>query len=377
MKDIIKQINQAGQSLWYDNIERKLVRDGTLAGMIERGEIRGITSNPSIFNKAISQSSEYDQDIRALSSQDLTREQIYERLAVQDIQDAADLFGPLYEMSSGGDGYVSLEVDPYLANKADETVSEAIKLWKLVDRPNLMVKIPATLECLPAISAVIAEGINVNVTLIFGLERYQKVMDAYLKGLEDRSAKGHPLGRIASVASFFISRIDTKVDHKLDLLLESSSPDEREEIQRLRGKAALASGRLAYELFQVNFSEASDRFGQLAARGARPQRALWASTSTKNPVYPDTYYVDGLVGPGTVNTVPPSTLQAFFDHGEAALSLTKDLEASREIFRNLAQLGIDMDQVAAELEREGVQAFADAYTSLLDSLEKRMEDFRE
>lgn len=373
---IIKEINQAGQSLWYDNIERRLLRDGSLAGMIERGEIRGITSNPSIFNKAISQSSDYDQDIEILSGQGLTREQAYEKLAVQDIQDAADLFVPLYEMSKGGDGYVSLEVNPYLAHDTAKTVAEAIKLWKLVDRPNLMVKIPATLEGLPAISQVIAEGINVNVTLIFGLNRYQKVMDAYLTGLEERSARSDSLVGIASVASFFISRIDTKIDRKLGEMLDGVSSEKHGEIQQLLGKAALASGKLAYELFQDNFSGGADRFGKLAALGARPQRALWASTSTKNPAYPDTIYVDGLVGPGTVNTVPPHTLQAFFDHGKTDLTLKLNLEGSHKVFEDLAQMGIDMNQVAHELEQEGVKAFSDAYTSLLDSLEIRMEDFR-
>ena len=319
MKEIIEQINQVGQSLWYDNIERKLLRDGTLAGMIERGEIRGITSNPSIFNKAISQSSEYDLDIKAFTDQGLSREETYERLAIQDIQTAADLFGPLYEMSARGDGYVSLEVDPFLANQTAKTVTEAKRLWKMVDRPNLMVKIPATLEGLPAISEVIAEGINVNVTLIFGLERYQKVMDAYLTGLEERSVKGKSLTEIASVASFFISRIDSKVDKMLEDMLEGSPAGNAEDVNLLFGKPALASGKLAYELYQQIFSENSTRYRELIASGANPQRALWASTSTKNPAYPDTCYVDKLVGPGTVNTVPPNTLQAFLNHGSFML----------------------------------------------------------
>lgn len=376
MKEIISQINQLGQSLWYDNIERKLLRDGSLAGMVERGEIRGITSNPSIFNKAISQSSEYDQDIQVLTAQGLSREETYESLAIQDIQDAADLFGLLYEQTAGGDGYVSLEVDPTLANQTSETLSEAKKLWKLVDRPNLMVKIPATQEGLPAITEAIAAGINVNVTLIFGLDRYQEVMNAYLSGLEKRAAAGKSIAGIASVASFFISRIDTKVDNRLENLLEINSTGKNAEVKDLTGQAALASGKLAYELYQQYFGKAADRYRELAAQGANPQRALWASTSTKNPAFPDTYYVDGLIGPGTVNTVPPKTLEAFLDHGKAELSIVQGRDASREIFRKLKELGIDMPQVADELEREGVQAFADAYTSLLDSLEKRMNDFK-
>lgn len=376
MEEIINQVNKIGQSLWYDNIERKLVRDGSLAGMIERGEIRGITSNPSIFNKAISQSSEYDRDIQELTEQGLSREDIYERLAIQDIQDAADLFRPLYDQTNGADGYVSLEVDPYLANQSTETISEAQKLWKRVDRPNLMVKIPATLEGLPAITETIAAGINVNVTLIFSLARYQEVIDAYLTGLENRTAEGLSITKIASVASFFISRIDTKVDQRLENLLESGLAEQGVEIKKLFGKAALASGKLAFEIYMQNFVESADRFQQLAAVGGRPQRALWASTSTKNPAYPDTLYADGLVGPGTVNTLPPSTLQAFLDHGKTELSITQDLEVSREQFEKLAGLGIDMKQVTDELEMEGVKAFADAYSSLLGSIEKRMNDFK-
>jgi transaldolase len=376
MLKLIDQINQIGQSLWYDNIERKLLQDGTLAGMVERGEIRGITSNPSIFNKAISQSSEYDQDIRDLTIQGFSREETYERLAIADIQAAADLFAPLYQETNGGDGYVSLEVDPTLANQTDKTISEAIKLWGLVDRPNLMVKIPATIEGLPAIKAAIAEGINVNVTLIFGLDRYQKVIEAYLEGLEERATKGKSLSEIASVASFFISRIDSKVDKYLEKIIDKGATEEGDEIKTLFGKAAIASGKLAFQLYEQNFGKTADRYQDLAALGANPQRALWASTSTKNPAYPDTYYVDGLVGPGTVNTVPPKTLEAFLDHGKADLSITEELEEAREVVAKLDGVGIELEEVAIELENEGVQAFSDAYASLLDSIEARMDEFR-
>ena len=376
MKAIIEQINQVGQSLWYDNIERKLLQDGTLAGMIERGEIRGITSNPSIFNKAISQSSTYDADIIKYTEQGFSREEAFEKLAVEDIQAASDLFRQLYDESAGGDGYVSLEVDPFLANQTEETVSEAKKLWKLVDRPNLMVKIPATLEGLPAITEAIAAGINVNVTLIFSLDRYQQVMEAYLAGLERRMAEDKPLAGIASVASFFLSRIDTKVDQVLANIEENNPSEQSKDVEELLGKAALASGKLAYERYQQTFGESAERYQALAAAGANPQRVLWASTSTKNPSYPDTYYVDNLVGSGTVNTIPPKTLQAFLDHGKAEESISQGLEASREVFVKLADLGVDLREITDELEQEGVRAFADAYSSLLDSLEKRMEDFR-
>ena len=376
MTEIIKRINQIGQSLWYDNIERKLLRNGSLAGMVERGEIRGITSNPSIFNKAISKSTDYEQDIRSLTAEGFSREEVYEKLAVQDIQDAADLFTGLYKESAGADGYVSLEVDPTLANQTEETISEAKRLWKLVDRPNLMVKIPGTVEGLPAVTEAIAAGINVNVTLIFSLERYQEVMDAYLAGLEKRAASGKSIAEIASVASFFISRIDTKVDQHLEVLLEASTPPEEGEIREYLGKAAIASGKLAYELYQENFGNQSSRFQALANQGANPQRALWASTSTKNPAYPDTYYVDNLVGPGTVNTVPPQTLLAYLDHGKAEISIDRDLGYSKQVFSGLAGLGIDLHRVTDELEREGVKAFAEAFSSLLDSVQQRMEDFQ-
>ena len=376
MLKLIEQINQIGQSLWYDNIERKLLQDGTLAGLVARGEIRGITSNPSIFNKAITQSADYDQAIHELTLRGSSREDIYENLAVRDIQSASDLFAPLYKETGGADGYVSLEVDPTLARKTGETISEAIKIWGLVDRPNLMVKIPATLEGLPAITAAIAEGINVNVTLIFGLDRYQKVIDAYLAGLEERAARGKTLSSIASVASFFISRIDSKVDQQLEILSEDGPAEQREMVKGLLGKAALASGKLAFELYQENFSPSAPRYQALADQGANPQRALWASTSTKNPAYPDTYYVDGLVGPGTVNTIPPKTLKAFLDHGKADLTITQDLESARETVRKLAGLGIVLEQVAVELETEGVQAFSDAYLSLLDSIANRMDEFK-
>ena len=377
MKDIINQINQAGQSLWYDNIERKLLRDGTLVRMIERGEIRGITSNPSIFNKAISLSSEYDPDIRSLTTQGFSREEIYERLAVQDIQAAADLFESLHKGTNGADGFVSLEVDPFLANQTEETISQAKRLWKLVDRPNLMVKIPATREGLPAVTKTIAEGINVNVTLIFSLDRYQEVIDAYLAGLEERLADGRSISKIASVASFFISRIDTKIDKRLEELLSNSFGEKQTAIKDLLGKAAIASGKLAFEIYNDNFGRGANRYQEMASQGAHPQRALWASTSTKNPAYPDTYYVDDLVGPGTVNTLPPKTLQAFLDHGRADVSISDDVDSFRKVFNKLAELGIDINQVTKELEEEGVQAFADAYGSLLNSIEKRMGEFRE
>jgi transaldolase len=376
MTEIISEMKLIGQSIWYDNIERKLLDDGTLAGMVERGEISGITSNPSIFNNAISNSNEYDQEIESLTRKGVSREDIYERLAVRDIQRAADLFLPLYQDTNGADGYVSLEVSPYLAHETEQTISDAKKLWKMVDRPNLMIKIPATLEGLPAITEVISAGINVNVTLIFSVIRYQAVMDAYLAGLEKRVLEGKEIDRISSVASFFISRIDAKVDSQLEEVLNSTADDGQGFVKGLFGKAALASGKLAFVAYEENFGEQASRFSDLRGSGANKQRALWASTSTKNPLYPDTMYVDELIGPDTVNTIPPKTLVAFFDHGKVERSIDRNIDEARQVFEDLTKAGIDMEGVASALEAEGVKAFAVAFTSLLDSIQVRMQEFQ-
>lgn len=376
MTSTIQKLNQIGQSIWYDNIERKLLKDGTLEGMVSRGEIRGITSNPSIFNKAISQSDEYDEDIKSLTREGLSRENVYERLAISDIQAAADLFRSLYDQTDGGDGYVSLEVSPYLAHDTVQTISEANRLWNDVNRPNLMVKIPATKAGIPAITETIAAGINVNVTLIFGLDRYREVREAYLAGLEKRASAGKPVENIASVASFFISRIDTKVDKQLESLLDTAIPNQKGQIEQLVGKTAVASGKLAFLDYEDTFGEKGTRYGKLKTLGAKRQRVLWASTSTKNPAFSDTKYVEEMIGPLTINTVPPKTLVAFLDHGVVEQTIDQDFEAARNVMAGLSGLGIDLDQATQELETEGVKSFADAYTSLLDSLQKRMHDFQ-
>jgi transaldolase len=376
MTSTIQKLNQIGQSIWYDNIERKLLKDGTLEGMVSRGEIRGITSNPSIFNKAISQSDEYDEDIKSLTREGLSRENVYERLAISDIQAAADLFRSLYDQTDGGDGYVSLEVSPYLAHDTEQTISEANRLWNDVNRPNLMVKIPATKAGIPAITETIAAGINVNVTLIFGLDRYREVREAYLAGLEKRASAGKPVENIASVASFFISRIDTKVDKQLESLLDTAIPNQKGQIEQLVGKTAVASGKLAFLDYEDTFGEKGTRYGKLKTLGAKRQRVLWASTSTKNPAFSDTKYVEEMIGPLTINTVPPKTLVAFLDHGVVEQTIDQDFEAARNVMAGLSGLGIDLEQATQELETEGVKSFADAYTSLLDSLQKRMHDFQ-
>ncbi len=364
----VHQLHQLGQSLWYDNIQRSLLENGKLTQLIEQGLIRGVTSNPSIFHNAIARSNDYDAALKPMAWSGWSAEQIFTQLAIEDIQAAADLFRSLYEESNAADGYVSLEVNPLLANDTSGTVAEAKRLWSLVNRPNLMIKIPATPEGIPAIRQSIAEGINVNVTLIFSLTRYAQVIDAYLSGLEDRLANGLPIDRIASVASFFVSRVDTKVDQLLNDIIQKEE-NNAPLAQSLLGKAAIANARLAYALFLEKFSE--QRFISLQEKGARTQRPLWASTSTKNPAYRDVIYVEELIGPDTVNTVPPQTLEAFTDHGEAQIKLGADVQAEQKVIQQLEQLGISMEQVTYELEIEGVKAFADAFTALQQAIEQR------
>ena len=367
MKATLKLL-AVGQSVWYDNIQRSLLKNGELAGMIQRGEIRGVTSNPTIFMNAITKSQDYDASLLPLASSGLTPEEVFFRLAIEDIQEAADLFLPLYQESNGGDGYVSLEVNPYLADDTTGTLAQARQLWQRVDRPNLMIKIPATRAGLPAITAAIAAGINVNVTLIFALDRYRAVMDAYLQGLEQRLARGLPVDKIASVASFFVSRVDTLVDARLQKIIQAGDP-QAEKARSLLGKAAIANARLAYVEFKQAF--ASERFQKLKAAGARLQRPLWASTSTKNPAYRDVIYVEELIGPHTVNTMPPQTLIAFLDHGQVRLSLEEGVSEASQSVADLEALGISMKEVTDQLEEEGVKSFSDAFTVLLQAVEDR------
>jgi transaldolase/glucose-6-phosphate isomerase len=353
----IQQLTSLGQSLWYDNIQRRLLENGELKAMIERGEIRGVTSNPTIFHNAISKTGDYDSALAPLAQSGWGAEQIFWQLAVEDIRAACDLFAPLYQETAGVDGYVSLEVSPFLANDTEGTVAQAKQLWERVNRPNLMIKIPATLAGLPAVRQAIAAGINVNVTLIFSIERYAGVMDAYLSGLEDRILAGGEIENVHSVASFFISRVDSKIDPQLPAG------------SLLPGKAAIANAKLAYAAFQQVFSD--ERFGKLQLSKANYQRPLWASTGTKNPAYPDTLYVDTLIGPATVNTVPPQTLDAFRDHGQATATIMTGIEEARAHIAELEKAGISMKTVTDELEKEGVKAFTDAFTALLDSVEAR------
>ncbi|HEY3476340.1 MAG TPA: bifunctional transaldolase/phosoglucose isomerase, partial [Anaerolineales bacterium] len=357
MMNPIEKLTSLEQSLWLDNIQRKQLENGELKAMIERGDIRGMTSNPSIFNSAIAKSKDYDAALTSLAWAGWDAEKIFWQLAIEDIRAACDLFHPLYEETNGGDGFVSIEVSPDIANDTDATLAQVEQLWARVHRPNLMVKIPATQAGIPAIRKAISVGININVTLIFSLKRYAEVMEAYLSGLEDHLAAGHSVHHIASVASFFVSRVDSKVDPKLP----EDSP--------LRGKAAIANAKLAYDQYEQTFS--TRRWENLKIKGARVQRPLWASTSTKDPAYPDTLYVDSLIGPDTVNTVPPSTLEAFRDHGVAEVTITRHLAEAQEAINQLESMGISMDTVTQELEHEGVKAFADSFAQLLETIDER------
>jgi transaldolase/glucose-6-phosphate isomerase len=367
----ISKLTNLGQSLWYDYMERRILENGELAKLINQGEIKGLTSNPSIFNHAIAQSKDYDSALIPMSWSGYTDKMILEQLMVEDIKRVADLLKPLFDKTHGGDGFVSLEVKPDLAYDTEKTIEEARRLWNIVNRPNVMIKIPATEPGLPAIRQSIAAGININITLIFSINRYKEVMDAYLSGLEDRIKAGKPIDHINSVASFFVSRIDTKVDKYLEPIVQVSNSKSKI-AHSLLGKIAIANARLAYVEFRKVFE--SGRFNKLQVKGARLQRPLWASTSTKNPAYSDTMYVDELIGNHTVNTVPPQTLQAFRDHGKAKLTIEKDLDLARKAFSELKSVGISIQRVTKELEEEGVQVFSESYDSLIASVKRRRED---
>jgi transaldolase len=366
--NLIQQMESIGQSMWYDNIERKKLEDGSILRMIQQGQIKGITSNPSIFEKAIANSKDYDVTLKPMAWAGKNAEEIFWQLAVEDISTAAGFFSPVFETTTGKDGYVSLEVSPLLANNSAATLENAEQLWRRVGKPNLMIKIPATREGIPAIRKAIAAGINVNVTLIFSIERYSDVIESYLLGLEDRLQAGKDIAHIASVASFFVSRMDTKIDGILEKLVAEgilSSEDQN----RLAGKAAIANARLAYRLFEEKF--ATERFVRLQQHGAQVQRPLWASTSSKNPDYRDVLYVEELIAPDSVNTVPPMTLTAFLDHGEATVRIRQALDEAAALFKELESIGISLQMITDELEKEGVAAFSASYQSLLRSVENR------
>src|SRR5690348_10784695 len=360
----VKALENHGQAVWLDFLARGFVTKGDLKGLIETDGVKGVTSNPSIFEKAIGASDEYDASIgKALKGGDRSVADLFERLAIEDIQHAADLLRPVYDQHHGNDGFVSLEVSPYLAMDTRATIAEAKRLWKEVHRKNLMIKVPGTPEGLPAIEQLISEGISVNITLLFSQKVYLQVAEAYLAGLEKYVAGGGDPSHIASVASFFVSRIDTMVDKQLDeKIAKANDPSEKERLASLKGKVAIANAKLAYQDYKRLIADA--RWEKLAAKGAKPQRLLWASTGTKNKAYSDVLYVEELIGPDTVNTVPPATLDAFRDHGKLRESLEENIDEARHVLAELERSGISLDAVTAELVKDGVKLFADAADKL-------------
>jgi len=362
-------LKQSGQSVWLDFITRQFMTDGKLKKLIDEDGLCGVTSNPTIFQKAISGGNEYDPAILDLIKQGKPTPEIFTELAIADIQQACDLFRPVYAKTEGADGFVSLEVNPHLARDTRGTLKEAQQLFRRVNRPNVMIKIPATQEGLPAIEQALGEGININITLIFALERYQQVLDAWLAGLDRLLKSGKPLNSIASVASFFVSRVDSLVDGLLDKKIVQVQGAAREPLAALQGKAAIANAKRAYQMFLKTVQ--GPRFTLLASRGARVQRPLWASTSTKNPKYRDVMYVEELIGPDTVNTVPPQTVDAFRDHGQVRNSLMDNPADSLRILDQLGKAGIDMKQVTRQLEEDGVRLFTESYDYLITSLDRK------
>jgi len=361
MTNTIQQANAHGQSIWYDNIRRGMIDSGELQNLIDQG-VTGLTANPTIFEKAISGSADYDAALLKLAGAGKSLNEVYEDLVISDIQSAADLLRPAYDRSDGVDGYASLEVNPHLASDTSGTVAEARRFFQALHRPNVLIKVPATPEGIPAIRQLIGEGINVNVTLIFGLDTYQQVQEAYISGLEQLAQRGGDLSQVASVASFFVSRVDTAVDHELSRLAGNGSRD----LSDLMGRAAVANAKLAYRSFQETFG--TQRFAALKLKGARVQRPLWASTGTKNPAYSDVLYVDTLIGPNTVNTMPDATLEAFLDHGQVSATVTQGVAEAQQAIRSLESAGVSLSAVTSKLLADGVKAFADSFDQLMGNI---------
>jgi transaldolase len=369
MKDNpLNKLEALGQSIWLDYIRRDLIESGELQRLIRKDGLRGMTSNPSIFEKAIAESNIYDQDIRDIALREKNVKAIYETLSQRDVQNAADEFRTVYDRTDGNDGYVSLEVNPHLAHDTKGTIEEARRLWSALNRPNVFIKVPATSDGLPAIRQLISEGININVTLLFGLPRYRQVAEAYIAGLEARVDQGKPVKQIASVASFFLSRIDTLLDPLVEKIIESGSK-EPEIAKKVHGQVAISSAKVAYQIYKEIFGSA--RFKKLADKGARIQRLLWASTSNKNPDYSDVKYIEALIGPDTVNTVPLETINAYRDHGDPKPRLEQKVKEANWIMAQLPELNTDIDKVTQQLEDEGVNKFDDPFDKLMDTLTRK------
>jgi len=372
MKNRVSKISDFGQSIWLDYIRRNFILSGELKKMIDEDGLKGVTSNPAIFEEAIAKSNDYKETLTAMAKTDISANDMFWSIAIEDVQNAADLFTAVYEKTNKLDGYVSLEVSPNLALDTERTIAEAHALWKAVNRKNVMIKVPGTKEGLPAIEELISEGINVNVTLLFDLDRYHQVAEAYIAGLEKRAKDGKPLHNVASVASFFLSRIDATVDPMLEELAKKN--DEKSIVaSRLTGKVAIACAKAAYQVYKEVFG--SERFRALEAMGAKPQRLLWASTGTKNKAYSDVMYVDELIGPDTVNTVPTQTLNAYRDHGNPAARLEENIKETQLVLQQLRELGIDLKLVSEKLEDEGIQKFIQPFEHLLQVIDqKRLEE---
>ncbi|HEX8000109.1 MAG TPA: bifunctional transaldolase/phosoglucose isomerase [Pyrinomonadaceae bacterium] len=370
MSNNLLEVMKLGQSIWYDNIRRAMLESGDLQKKITEDDLRGVTSNPTIFEKAITGSTDYDEQFRAIAGAGKSVHELYEALVLEDIGDAADILRPVYDKTDARDGYISLEVNPRLAYDTQGTIEEAERLFRHLNRPNVMIKIPASQEGLPAIEESIYRGLNINITMIFAIENYEQVAESFIRGLERRAAEGKSVEGIASVASFFVSRVDTSVDRELEKLIEkAATPEEKHRLESLLGRAAIANAKLAYQKFKEIFH--GQRFKELKAKGAQVQRCLWASTGTKNPKYSDVLYVDNLIGPETVNTVPPATYTAFRDHGRVELTLEENLDESRALIAQLSELGIDMKAVTDKLQEDGLKAFVGSFDTLVESIEAK------
>jgi transaldolase len=367
VSDNLKHLSAAGQAIWLDYIDRTMLRNGDLERRIRDDGLTGMTSNPTIFEKALAEGSVYDDQIRSAAG-DFTAMELFELIATTDVRDACDMFRATYDRTNGADGYVSIEVSPAAANDARATISEATRLWATVDRPNVMVKVPGTIEGAVAVRQLTANGININITLLFAIEAYKRVIDAYIAGLQDRVQAGKDVSRIHSVASFFVSRVDTEVDKRLEASI-AKNPDNQQTLKSLEGKAAIANAKLAYKLFQSEI--ASPRWKTLAAIGASKQRPLWASTSTKNPAYRDVMYVEQLIGPDTVNTMPPQTVEAFRDHGVVARTVDAGVDEAQRTIDALEKNGIAMRDVTDKLLTDGIASFQKSFEGVLAGLEKK------
>jgi transaldolase len=363
------QLHRAGQSVWLDFIDRPLLTDGSLERLIREDALMGMTSNPTIFEKALASGQDYDAQITE-SAADRTAWELFETIATDDVRRACDAFASTYRATDGRDGFVSIEVSPSLANETERTIEEVERLWATVDRPNVMIKVPGTDAGALAVRQLIADGININITLLFAVSAYDRIIESYLAGLEQRAASGNPIDRIASVASFFVSRVDTEVDKRLDARMAAGGDGAL--LQSLKGKAAIANAKLAYQRFQERF--AGPRWEALAAKGAQMQRPLWASTSTKNPAYRDVMYVEELIGPHTVNTMPPATVDAFRDHGIVARTIDRDVAAAQAQLAALEEQGIVLDDVTGHLLREGIASFQKSFDTLIAGLERKTKD---